>query len=81
MDSQSKMQRQPSNGDNKPDRLDPPAGFTVFQASDGRDYLVPDFMVSSVQVALRVQESRGKLNVDAAAKGVRPASITHLFVS
>lgn len=54
------------------DRLDPPPGFTVVRGPDSRDYLVPDYMVPSLQLAFAAQDNRRKLEADAAAAGVSP---------
>ena len=50
--------------------MDPPPGFSVVRGNDGRDYLVPSYMVPAIEVALAAARHWQELRVDGAARGV-----------
>jgi hypothetical protein len=51
--------------------MQPPPGFSIVPGTDGRDYLVPTFLVPATEVAIAAAGNRSDLRADTAAGGVR----------
>jgi hypothetical protein len=49
----------------------PPPGFSIMPGTDGRDYLVPTFLVPATELAIAAASKRSELRADTAAGGVR----------
>ena len=47
-----------------------PSGYTIIHGADGREYLVPNFMVPVTQQAMDSEKNWKEMEVDKAAGGV-----------
>jgi hypothetical protein len=53
-----------------------PPGYSMKEMSDGRNYLVPDFMIDATNLAIQSQAMKRSLNVQQA-----PGGVSNLFRS
>jgi hypothetical protein len=59
---------------------DIPPGFSIQQMSDGRNYVVPDFLLDATDLAVRSEELKKSLEVQQAPGGVSICDSSSPFV-
>ena len=63
------MQSTEAHGDSTPSQSGIPPGFSVLQ-SEGRDYLVPTFLINATDLAIKSEDIKKVLDVQNAQGGV-----------
>jgi hypothetical protein len=65
--------------DSTPSGSDIPPGFSVLQRPDGRNYLVPNFLIDETNLAIKSEDMKRSLDVEHAQGGVSMHHSFHLL--